>query len=87
MKVGPGRKDELPDTTQLKATAFVDAHHSPPPPSWARPLVKVNPERLAQLVKYTHRTTPHPSIMVDCGPLTLRSVTGLSTTTRFVVVL
>src|SRR4030095_12316001 len=78
----PSEKVELPDTKQLEATAFVDSHDSPPP-EWARPWVKVKPAKLAPLVKYAQRMAPPPSMMVDCGPLTLRNVSGLSTATRF----
>src|SRR5436305_2936811 len=78
----PPPKDKLPDTTQLETIAFVDSHHTPPP-EWANPLVKVKPERLAPLVKYTHRFEWPPSIVVDCGPLMLRRVSGLSSATRF----
>ena len=49
------------------------------------PLVKVNPDRLAPLARYTHRIAPSPlpppgafapSMIVNCGPLTLRTVSG-----------
>ena len=42
-----------------------------------------NPERLAALVvKTTQLTDPPPSILVNCGPLTLRRLSSLSTVTR-----
>jgi hypothetical protein len=47
-------------------------------------LVKVKPERLAPLAKYTHRADRPPSTLVNCGPLTLRRLSGLFTATRFV---
>src|SRR5216683_7465875 len=67
-------------------------------PSTARvaPLVRVKPVKLAPLVRYTHRIAPSPLpspkpppsrrpwMMVNCGPLTLRSASGLSTATRLV---
>jgi serine/threonine protein kinase len=71
-------------------TALVEAHHAPAPLS-AAPLLKVNPDRLAPLAKYTHRIAPSPLpppgafapwMIVNCGPLTLRNVSGLSTATR-----
>ena len=43
------------------------------------------PPSSALLAKYTQRTEWDPSIIVNCGPLTLRSVCALSTWTRFVV--
>src|ERR1043166_6579775 len=47
-----------------------------PAPLGATPWVKVKPERLAPLVKYAHRQPP-PSIAVNRGPLTLRTLNGL----------
>src|ERR1035441_7912474 len=61
------------------------------------PLVSVNPDRLAPSVRYAHRgpitwlscppgggglITWSPRIIVNCGPLTLSSATGLFTRTR-----
>ena len=40
--------------TQLKTEALTDSHNTPPPFS-ADPLLNVNPDKLAPLVKYTHR--------------------------------
>src|SRR5262249_54513204 len=77
-------KDKLPDTTQLETTAVVASHHTPPPES-ATPCVTVKPEMLASLVRYTQRLDPPASIIVNCGPLTLRKINGLPTTTLLYV--
>src|SRR5260370_4165314 len=46
------------------------------------PLVKVSPDRAARLARYTQRPDRPPSIIVTCGPLTLRTVRSLSITNR-----
>src|SRR5262245_58841648 len=68
---------------------FVDSHQIPPPYPGkvfqsVRPLVRVKPEMLAPLVRYTQR--PGPWMKVNWGPFTLRTPKGLSTATRLVVV-
>src|SRR5438552_2964672 len=53
-----------------------------PPPKLADPCVKLKPERLASSAKYTHPFDRPPSITVNSGPLILRRLSGISTTTR-----
>src|SRR6266567_554847 len=76
----PPEYAELPLSVQL----FSVPPYTPPPaelssprPCGRKPLVTVKPERLAPVVKYTQRFKLPPSIAVDCGPLTPRSVSGL----------
>jgi len=66
---------------QLETTALADSQNTPPPTTDI-PLVKANPDRLALSVRYTHRFVPPPVIVVSCGPLTLRMLSGLSTFAR-----
>ena len=74
-------KTELPTTTLLETIAVCDAQKTPPPEPLTNALVNVNPDRLAPVVKYTQRFEWPPSIIVNCGPLTLRRFSGLSTIT------
>src|SRR5215831_10269607 len=78
----PPRGAELPLITQLETTELAEPHHAPPPEVHAVPFVSVNPEITASPVRLTHRTAPAPSITVLCAPLTLRSVSGRSTSIR-----
>src|SRR4051794_10238944 len=73
----------LPAQLSLTVQLFSVPPPYAPPAKGADPWVNVNPERLAPLVKYTHRISqPFPAIVVNCGPLMLRMFSGLSTSTR-----
>src|SRR5258706_15984022 len=72
---------ELPAITQLVRKESVDGQYTPPPLP-ARPLVSVKPDRLAPWVRNAQRPAPPPLIIVNSGPLTLSSVSGLFTTTE-----
>src|SRR5207247_1921360 len=82
----PKSPAELPLNTHLDTTALADSQNTPPPLSLAVPFVSVKPTSAVSLIIYTQRISPAPAITVTSGPLTLRTVSGLSTATRFVVV-
>src|ERR1700690_1302075 len=86
---------------QLVMIVLPDSHHVPPPLCSrlaspvlrVAPLVKVNPERQAPLVRYTQRpalsplvvpATRYPLIVVTSGPLILWTVSPLVTAPRLV---
>src|SRR5260221_14252729 len=74
--LSPAPKPELPISAQLFRIPPMAAALN------AAPLVKVNPDRLALLVRYTHKFDWPPLMMVNSGPLTLRTASGLAITTR-----
>ena len=65
---------ELPVRMQLETTELVESQYTPPPYE-PEPPVTVKPESLALLARDTHG--PPPEMVVNCGPLTLRTVSGL----------
>src|SRR5256885_5442556 len=72
----------LPEIVQLETMLVVSSQKIPPPLLFMSPLVRVKPDRMALLANDTHRALFCPSINVNCGPLTLRKISCLSTTTR-----
>src|SRR5215831_3740365 len=65
--------------TQLETIEVCDSQKTPAPSASAMdPLVKVKPERVAPLIKYTHRLDWPPSMIVNFGPLTLSRVRHLT---------
>src|SRR5690242_5439937 len=72
----------LPARMQLETTEVSVSQYTPAPLLLTNPLDKVNPNKAALLTSDTHRMVFRPSITVTCGPLTLRTVTILSTATR-----
>ena len=84
---------EITPPASQNAPAPVDSRQGPLVLS-VHPFVSVKPASVAPLVTYAHRTAPlpnqpfvgqtFPTIIVFEGPLTLRTVTALSTVTRLV---
>src|SRR5262245_59807561 len=80
---------KFPLRTQSVTNSFVDGQQTPAP-SWEQaPLVRVNPVRLAPLVRQTHRRAEllrvlKPSMTVTAGPLTLWIARAFVTATRLV---
>src|SRR5712691_10873458 len=83
----PPEEAELSVSVQLEMTEDEDSQNTPPPKLYpdTDPFITVNPESAEVPAKYTQRTAPRPSIVVNCGPLTLCKVRNGWITSRLVV--